>query len=124
MSPLVRLSGAAADSDLMLPPKKTPLTSLLMFVALGCGAPEGGVAGDAGPVTVPSGSEGRHPAAPGPGQQQAARAAAVERTRAQFEAARHGQPVHASSGCPLCADPLAGRLPPEALLNGPAEVWN
>lgn len=124
MGRLVGCAGAAADSDPMLSLKKTPLVGLIMFVALGCGAPEGGLAGGAGPVTGPSGSDGRPPAAPGPGQQQAARAAAVERTRAQFEAARHGARVHASSGCPLCADPLAGRVPPEALLNGPAEVWN
>ena len=124
MGPPVRLAEAAADSDPMLPPKKTPLTGLIMLVALGCGAPDGGFAGGAGPAAGPSAPDGRHPAAPGPGQQRAARAAAVERTRAQFEAARHGERVHASSGCPLCADPLAGRVPPEALLNGPAEVWN
>ena len=50
--------------------------------------------------------------------------AAMTRTRAQFESARHGGGGHSARGCPLCADPLAGQLPPEALLDGPAEVWN
>mgnify|MGYP007018349273 CR=1 FL=1 len=35
MGPPVRLAEAAADSDPMLPPKKTPLTGLIMLVALG-----------------------------------------------------------------------------------------
>ncbi len=48
----------------------------------------------------------------------------MARTRAQFEAARHSGGGHAVSGCPLCADPMTGRLPAEALINGPAEVWN
>ena len=124
MGPPGGRAAAAADSHPMLPPKKTPLTGLIMLVALGCGAPEGGFAGGAGPAIGPSGPDGRHPAAPESGQQEDSPAAAMERTRAQFEAARHGARVHASSGCPLCADPLAGRVPPEALLNGPAEVWN
>ena len=50
--------------------------------------------------------------------------AAMARTRAQFESARHGGGGHSARGCPLCADPLAGQLPPEVLLDGPAEVWN
>jgi len=105
----------------MTSPTTTSLTGLLLLLALGCGAPEGGRTGAQGR----RGPEGSAPSGEVKGQlEEAARAAAVERTRAQFEAARHGQPVHASSGCPLCADPLAGRVPPEALLNGPAEVWN
>lgn len=108
----------------MLPPKKMLLTGLIMIAALGCGAPEGGFAGGAGPAIGPSGPDGCPPAAPESGQQQDSRAAAMERTRAQFEAAPHGGRVHASGGCPLCADPLAGRVPKEALLDGPAEVWN
>ena len=105
----------------MTPFTTTFFTGLLLIVALGCGAPDGGRAGGQGRT----GPEGSSPSGEVAGQhEEAARAAVVERTRAQFEAARHGQPVHASSGCPLCADPLAGRLPPEALLDGPAEVWN
>jgi hypothetical protein len=45
-------------------------------------------------------------------------------TRAQFEAPRHGSEGHAAFGCPQCADPMRGRVPEEALIDGPAEVWN
>jgi hypothetical protein len=106
-------------------PKTTTALGLLLLAALGCGAPEGGRAGAEDPLppavdaaagggaTQEGGLEGDH-----------AGAAAMDRTRAQFEAARHGAAAHAARGCPLCADPMAGSVPAEALLNGPAEVWN
>lgn len=58
------------------------------------------------------------------------------RTRAQFEAAAsstegstaaspegHVSRSHAAFGCPLCSDPMAGRVPDDALIVGPASVW-
>lgn len=32
--------------------------------------------------------------------------------------------THDPFGCAVCIDPMAGQLPPEALLDGPADVWN
>lgn len=45
-------------------------------------------------------------------------------TRAQFEAMRHGTAQHVAFGCPQCSDPMAGKVPDEALIDGPADVWN
>lgn len=47
-----------------------------------------------------------------------------ELTRAQFEAPAHGVTGHAAGGCPMCADPMRGKVPDNALIVGPAEVWN
>ena len=45
-------------------------------------------------------------------------------TRAQFEAAQHGTPGHVAFGCAQCVDPMRGKVPDDALIDGPAEVWN
>ncbi len=48
-------------------------------------------------------------------------------TRAQFEAdlaGAHGAVGHSAAGCPACSDPMAGQISDDALIVGPAKVWN
>ena len=117
------------DPEAMQRPLSTVLHGLLGLAVLGCGAPGGADVAAAGGRQAPRGavahdrSEVTAPY-PGGGSERPGQSDAMARTRAQFEAARHSGGGHAVSGCPLCADPMTGRLPAEALINGPAEVWN
>ena len=67
------------------------------------------------------------PAQAGPDQAELDRRRA--RVREQFEAASRGErhragSAHSPFNCPHCVDPLRGVIPDEALIDGPAAVWN